>query len=670
MAGTMSLLSLDVFDTLLTRVYARPADVFTEVAQALAAAALLPGQPGEWIQRRLAIEAGMWRDGSRAVTLEAIYAALGERDGWSEEQVRRAMAIEIEAEIAAHAAVPALRSRIEAWRRSGGNVAFVSDMYLPSPALRRSLQRHGWIEPGDHLFVSGDCQATKAGGRMFSLVMEHTGVAAHAITHIGDNQRADVVIPQRLGMNAEHFTNVALNRFELRAAGAGGVAAHAASLYAGCMRLARLDGLDAATSAEASSRHDAIWRIGTGVAGPVLTAFTLWVLQRAAALGVRRLYFLARDGQILYRIAQTLEAQRRYGIELRYLYASRQAWHPPAIVSLDESDFDWLFDATAGGPTLNQIAARLTVPRDLLALACAACTGAPMDPDAPLQPADIARLKQALASAPLRAIVLERSAAVREEALGYLRQEGLFEQVPYALVDIGWNGRLQRSLGKMLATAGDRPTPGTLGFYFGLWQKSRACAEDRMEGFFHDPDRHNARRRPLCNGPLLEQFTEADHGTTLGYGRLDTQWQPVLKEARNTVAIEWGLEIQHAAILAFARQVQAHFLPRVTDIPKDLLESLPESLLDEFLFRPDLAEADAYGSFEKTGAQEHGDQAELAPRIGALVAMRLALLGQGRFGRAGDPRVLWLPGSLTRSGLSWMNRWVRFRNALGQQFGH
>jgi len=670
MAGTVSLLSLDVFDTLLTRVYARPADIFTEIAQALAAAALLPGRPGEWIQRRLAIEARMWRDGSRAVTLEAIYAALGEQDGWSEEQIGRAMAIEIETELAAHAAVPALRSRIKAWRRSGGNVAFVSDMYLPGLALRRSLQRHGWIEPGDHLFVSGDCQATKAGGRMFSLVMEHTGVAAHAITHIGDNQRADVVIPQRLGMNAEHFANVALNRFELRAAGAGGAAAHAASLYAGCMRLARLDRPDAAVGADTSSRRDAIWRIGTGVAGPVLTAFALWVLERAAALGVRRLYFLARDGQILYRISQTLDAQRRYGIELRYLYASRQAWHPPAIVRLDDSDFDWLFDGAAGGPTLNQVASRLTVPSDLLATTCTTRTGARLDPDAPLQPADIARLQRALASAPLRDIVLERSGAVREEALGYLRQEGLFEQVPYALVDIGWNGRLQRSLGKMLAAASDRPTPGTLGFYFGLWQKARACAEDRMEGFFHDPDRSGAHRRPLCNGPLLEQFTEADHGTTLGYRHSGTRWRPVLKEERNTAAIEWGLEIQHEAILAFAGHVQAHFLPRVAAMPENFLESLSENLLDEFLFRPDLAEANTYGSFEKTGAQEHGDHAELAPRIGALLAMRLALLGQGRFGRAKDPRILWLQGSLTRSGLSWMNRWVRVRNALGQQFGN
>lgn len=185
-----------------------------------------------------------------------------------------------------------------------------------------------------------------------------------------------------------------------------------------------------------------------------------------------------------------------------------------------------------------------------------------------------------------------------------------------------------------------------------------------MEAFFHDPESAGTAGRCLCNPPLLEQFTEADHGTTLGYARAGTQWLPVLKEERNAHALAWGLATQHAAVLEFARQVNAHLLPRHAAVPHQALRAMAGAVLEEFLFHPDRAEADAYGSFEKTGAQEHGDQAELAPRIHPLVALRLALLGQGRFGRRSDPRVLWLPGTLTRSGLPWLNRWVRTRSAL------
>lgn len=662
-----ALLSLDVFDTLLTRAYARPSDVFVEVAQALADAGLLSGPPAIWVARRQAAEAYLWRHASRNVTLEAIYARLAAQSGWSDEQSRQARAIEIDVESASHAPVPLLRPRLESWRRSGGRVAFVSDMYLPTWAMRHSLERHGWIAPGEALLVSSDCNATKAGGGLFAALMAATGVAARAITHIGDNQRADVVVPRRLGMRAEHFTAAALNRYEQRVATAAGLPAPAASLYAGCMRLARLDEREAAGSPDQVARQATIWRTGAGVAGPVLTAFALWILQRAGALGIRRLYFLARDGQILLRTANSLLSGRDDGFELRYLHASRQAWHPAAIVHLDESDFDWLFEGV-GGPTLNQVAARLLLEPALLSGALGGEGARPPDPELPLQAAMLERLRAALSSTPLREVVLAQSRALRENAIGYLRQEGLLDDLPYAIVDIGWNGRLQRSLGKMLA-AEKGVSVHTRGLYFGLWRKPRAHAGDHMEAFFHDPDTASAHLRPLCNGPLLEQFTEADHGTTIGYARVDAQWRPVLKEAHNVRALAWGLATQHEAVLAFARHVNAHLLPRCGAIPAPALRALCALLLEEFLFSPDPAQAEVYGAFEKTSAQEHGDQAELAPRIGRYTALRLALVGQGRFGLAGDPRVLWLPGSLTRCGLSWLNRWVRARGVIGCKLG-
>ena len=42
------------------------------------------------------------------------------------------------------------------------------------------------------------------------------------------------------------------------------------------------------------------------VLGPTLLAFVSWVLKQAQETGKRRLYFLARDGWLMYRMAQTL----------------------------------------------------------------------------------------------------------------------------------------------------------------------------------------------------------------------------------------------------------------------------------------------------------------------------------------------------------------------------
>jgi predicted HAD superfamily hydrolase len=658
------LLSLDVFDTLLTRVYARPADVFFEVAHALAAQDLLREAPEAWVARRMAVEAKMWREGAGSARLEDIYAELGEAADWAPGEAQRACGAEIEIELASHVPIPQLRARIEAWRRAGGTVAFVSDMYLPGAALRRSLERHGWIGHNERLFVSSDHQATKARGLLFGRVMSATGVAARAITHIGDNPRADLVAPRRLGIHAEHFVAATLNRYERRVADLGGGPDRAASLYAGCMRLARLEMEHAQDNAARTERSAVIARTSAAVAGPVLTAFALWVLQRAATLGIRRLYFLARDGQILYRIAEALGARERHGIDIRYLYASRQAWHPPAIVDLDDSDFDWLFDGAA--ISLQRLARRLSLNTAQLANALQG-SGIAAAPEAVLTPAELGQLRRLMMQAPLRELILERAGELREAALAYFRQEGLFDGESQAIVDVGWNGRLQRSLGKMLAAAGS-PAP-TRGFYFGLWRKARAHADDRMEAFFHDPDRACA-NRALCNGPLLEQFTEADHGTTLSFAQADQRWTPVLKETHNHTALAWGLQTQHEAILAFARLVSLHFLPRVPAPPADFLRAACAGVLEEFLFRPDLAESEVYGSFGKTDAQEHSEQFELAPRLGTLTALRLGLVGLGRLRLPGDPPVLWLPASLARSGLPWMNAWVRVRSRLAGRLAH
>jgi len=91
-AEPVALYTFDVFDTLLTRIWLRPADVFLN-------AELLNGQVrwgagvDRWSARRMAAEARM-RETARGgeVTLEQIYQELAAELGWSPEDARRALA--------------------------------------------------------------------------------------------------------------------------------------------------------------------------------------------------------------------------------------------------------------------------------------------------------------------------------------------------------------------------------------------------------------------------------------------------------------------------------------------------------------------------------------------------------------------------------------------------
>ena len=75
--------------------------------------------------------------------------------------------------------------------------------------------------------------------------------------------------------------------------------------------------------------EDPVSQAAGWVLAPVLGTFVRWVLERALAAGVSRLYFLARDGWFPYRLAQTLCQAWKLPVECRYLYGSRLAWRQP-----------------------------------------------------------------------------------------------------------------------------------------------------------------------------------------------------------------------------------------------------------------------------------------------------------------------------------------------------
>ena len=78
------------------------------------------------------------------------------------------------------------------------------------------------------------------------------------------------------------------------------------------------------------------------VFAPVLICFVEWVLQEAKKKGIKRLYFLARDGYQMYLAAEQLCKSREYDIECRYLYGSRYAWRMPQFALVGEDCLDMI----------------------------------------------------------------------------------------------------------------------------------------------------------------------------------------------------------------------------------------------------------------------------------------------------------------------------------------
>ena len=114
---------------------------------------------------------------------------------------------------------------------------------------------------------------------------------------------------------------------------------------------------------------------------------------------------------------------------------------------------------------------------------------------------------QVLLSPVVADMVAARAEARREVVLAYLRQEGLTDGVPWGLVDLGWNGRLQSSLKSLIGSELRHPIKG---FYFALFKRPTGVGE--LEAYFCDWQAGLGLLKSPLHAAMMEMFCTAPHG--------------------------------------------------------------------------------------------------------------------------------------------------------------
>jgi len=598
----MPLASFDVFDTLLTRRVGTPESLFLLLGQRPAAAALLRCGAATFAQCRQDAErrARANRAGGE-ITLRQIYDELMPALGLDPVQAGQLLEQELALEADLSCAVPGAVELVSRARAAAGQVAFVSDMYLPAAFLVGLLERHGFWRAGDRCLVSGEEGKAKATGALYHALARQADCPAADVVHHGNDAWIDGRMARRAGLRTVALPQGNLTRYEqLLAAHAAGTEGFAACL-AGAARLARL-------SVPAADAHTAALRdTAAGVVAPTLVGYTLWVLRRARELGLQRLYFVSRDGQILLRIAQRLAPRLGISCQLSYLYGSRQAWHLSAVTDLGPEQMAWIMDGT-DFLSITSLLARVgltpaEVREHLLALGLAE-----LDWGRNLDDPQRQAVRRLFALAPVRALIADRAAALRGRLLHYLDQEDVLGAAAYGIVDLGWHGRLQDSLARVVAGAGG-VTPH--GFYFGLHRHAATDDLGPREGYFFDQQRSagfvDLGRRLIC---LLEAFCSADHGLVVDYENRDGAWRPVLKDEHTGRLRDWGLATVQRSVLAFVD----HLAVAESGVNPWLdVRPVLADVLRPFWRMPTPADAAAWGAFPFENDQGGACWAALAP---------------------------------------------------------
>ncbi|MGI8502907.1 MAG: HAD family hydrolase [Hassallia sp.] len=629
--------SFDVFETCLVRVWAKPTDLFWELGEQLTQEKLIDISADSWQQMRIKAESAA-REVSKTgeVTVEQIYQQLARLLGWSTTQAQQAMDKEIALELASLRPVPAIQKRIQALQQANESLIYMSDMYLSEETIRTFLKENNVWAPGSSLYVSSEIGMSKSNGKLFPHCLAQESVKASQLTHIGDNFHSDVKMAKKQGVKVEPISQTHLNRYEGKIADTTQLPLKFRSLLAGASRLTRLQ------SQETSFDKQVIWDTTASAIAPMLFGFVHWCLVEAQKKGIQRLYFVARDGQILHKIAQVICQNWGYKIDCRYFYGSRKAWHLPALQEIGEDELDWILadaDALTQFLSIRSVCDRVNISPDQIkdVLSCYDFPAAKWDVNLQQHERDL--LKQIFTEKEVTELIISTAATCRENVVGYFRQEGLGDGVSFGFVDVGWSGRTQRSLSKLLGIAGLYPQSGVYGFYFALHQRVKPFQNDLLLAYFADVDKPSDRHL-LCHNCLYELFLAADHGSTTGYEQCGEQYLPVLRSPKNEEAINWGLYVMQSATVEFAEQITINLSQQ--ECATELFLKASEIFAKELVLNPSPQEAEVFGSFVFSGDLTENAFYQLAPIYSLADWWRLLYDKHPH----GD---VWFPGSVARS---------------------
>ena len=391
-------------------------------------------------------------------------------------------------------------------------------------------------------------------------------------------------------------------------------------------------------------------RVLQEIFAPLMTAFTVWVLREAEARGIKRLYFLSRDGYLPYRTAIRLVKSCEFDIECRYLYCSRYSLRVPMYSeNVDEA----LSHVTRGGidVTFRKILMRSGFRAEDIPKMQAAFPDFALDEVIPYSGLKKVRARLAGSDA-YKDLLKQRSEEAWEPLCAYFRQEGLLEGIgacdrskeksdrvsarygslgkseragtcdenaeKIGIVDSGWTGTTQKSIAEIRRRCGiDDPVEG---FYFGLFEIPKGSDPERYHSFYFGP-KTKLFNKVFFSNSLFEALVRADHGTVSGYRKVKTSgkdgevrysMEPILEPCRmNGIA-----EKLDQYICKYMNEITDREHPGARKIPAEFDGILTPELtgrLKKFMWNPDPDEAEYFGSLPFSDDLLDETEREVAP---------------------------------------------------------
>lgn len=251
-------------------------------------------------------------NGRFVYTLEDIYDCFAYMTGISEEIKQRMMECEIIAERDNY--VPVWKLINFLIRDSENNdIYLIEDSYLPQGIIREILTNIHDIFKDIPMILSGEANGIKKNGSIYWDFCQENDIASGEWMHIGTDEKLDGIQVMKCGGIPDIHLSEKLSVFEENILKRY-KSSLACQLLLGVVRLLK------------SEEKTDFYKIGLSWTMPILYGYVSWILEQVDKQDIKEVFFIARDGYILKKMADVLIKERKLDIQTHYIYGSRKAW--------------------------------------------------------------------------------------------------------------------------------------------------------------------------------------------------------------------------------------------------------------------------------------------------------------------------------------------------------
>lgn len=470
------IISFDIFDTLIFRNTLEPADIFKNVS--------ISSGHIRFYQIRLLSGKLAQKICKKELKIDDIYKFVS--IFYRKKISKKLCECEIQEEIRCSYFNYDFEEILKYCKEKNKMIILISDMYLPLSAIEKIVAKIPFEFNEKNINVSCEMGCSKRNGTLFKEVSKKYGVQYNKILHIGDNVVSDYRIPKIIGINTVRYI--------------GGVTKSKIvdktkrnNLY-----YRQLCGF---IKKYESSNFDEYEKIGYETLGPLLAGYC-WFLEEKAKKN-KNIVFLSRDGLIIKKSFEKLFSN----YNLKYLYGSRRSLINPTFGLCNNEDE--LLDAAyipyqVTGEKLLGIFNVDAVDK------ANKIVGHYGINNKKVKTSNLKRKGQYFnLMLDLYPIILEKSNKIRSELFKYL--DIVIESNYFLLVDIGWNGNMQKALQRYCINRFG--CCEIKGVYVGLNPFTRSDKIDYC-GYIDDKKNYKAIKSYIS---LFEFFFSNHEGSVVGY---------------------------------------------------------------------------------------------------------------------------------------------------------